>query len=232
MTDGGHLRSPLLVRGALVQLTEGLIGVVPNIIPFQYNPQSLSRTLTPWNPFEVDQSGRGQLAPTAQPFDPEETISMTIELDAADRLGDGDPLAQVLGVADRIAAIEKLLMPTSGLLGDLAGAAADLAGVPQPPKRQTVSIVLLFWGAGRILPVRVSSYSIEETEFLPTLQPLMATISLELKVLTPDVFKCESSPVNELAIAAYRYFRLQQDALAVSHVARAAADALLPAWPF
>jgi hypothetical protein len=232
MADTGYRRSPLLMRGALVQLAEDLIGVVPNIVPFQYNPATLSRTLTPWNPFEVDQNGRGQQAPTAQPFDPEETISLSIELDAADQLGDGDPLAQVLGVSDRIAALEKLLMPTQGLLGDLVGAAADLLGVPQPPQRRTVSVVLLVWGVGRILPVRVSSYSIEETSFLPSLQPLMATVTLELKVLSPDVFKCEHGPVTELAVAAYRFFRLQQNALAVTSMARAATDVLLPPWPF
>lgn len=232
MGDTGYSRSPRLVRGALVQLAEDIIGVIPNIIPFQYNPAMMTRTLTPWNPFEVDQSGRGQIAPTSQPFDPEETISLSIEFDAADQLGDGDPLAAELGVADRIAAIEKLLMPSKGLLGDLVGSAASLLGIPQPPERQSVAITLLVWGIGRVLPVRVSNYSIEESSFLPTLQPLTATVTLELKVLTPDVFKCESGPVTELATAAYRFFRVQQDALALAHTARVATDALLPPFPF
>src|SRR5262245_58104251 len=111
MTDTGYSRSPRLVRGALVQLAEDIIGVIPNIIPFQYNPETLTRRLTPWNPFQSDQAGRGQTPPTAQPFDPEETISMSIELDAADKLADGDPITEAVGIADRIAALEKLLMP-------------------------------------------------------------------------------------------------------------------------
>ncbi len=226
MPETGYTRSPRLVRGALVQLIEDVIGVVPNVIPFQYNPETLTRKLTPWNPFEVDQTGRGQIAPTAQPFDPKEAVTLEIHFDAADQLEESDPIAAQIGVADRIAAIEKLLLPSQGLLGDLLGAAAALAGAPQPPRRPTVPVALLVWGPGRILPVRVTDYSIDETTFLPSLQPLMVKISLSLEVLTPDVFRCESGPATELAVAAYRFFRLQQSALALQYNARNAAQAL------
>jgi hypothetical protein len=207
MPETGYTRSPRLVRGALVQLVEDVIGIVPNVIPFQYNPETLTRKLTPWNPFEVDQTGRGQIAPTAQPFDPKEAITLEIHFDAADQLEESDPIAAQIGVADRIAAIEKLLLPSQGLLGDLLGAAAAL-------------------GPGRILPVRMTDYSIDETTFLPSLQPLTAKISLSLEVLTPDVFRCESGPAIELAVAAYRFFRLQQSALALAYNSRNAAQAL------
>lgn len=226
MAETGYTRSPRLVRGALVQLAEDVIGVVPNVIPFQYNPETLTRKLTPWNPFEVDQTGRGQIAPTAQPYDPKEAVTLEIHFDAADQLEESDPIARQVGVADRIAAIEKLLLPSQGLLGDLLGAAAALAGAPQPPQRPTVPVALLVWGPGRILPVRVTDYSIDETTFLPSLHPLTAKISLSLEVLTPDVFRCESGPAIELAVAAYRFFRLQQSALALQYNARNAAQAL------
>ncbi len=226
MAETGYSGSPQLVRGAIVQLIDDIIGVVPNIIPFQYNPETVTRTMTPWNPFEVEQSGRGQNAPTAQPFDPKEQITIEVHFNAADQLEDGDPVAQVIGVADRLAAVEKLLLPSSGLIGDLVAAVGAIAGNPPPPKRQSGPIALLIWGPGRILPVRVTSYSVDETTFLPSLQPLMAKVSLTLEVLTPDVFRCESGPAIELAIAAYRFYRLQQSALAVAHSARNAAQAL------
>ena len=226
MAETGYTRSPRLVRGALVQLAEDVIGIVPNVIPFQYNPETLSRKLTPWNPFEVDQTARGQIAPTAQPFDPKESISLEIHFNAADQLEDSDPIAAQIGVADRIAAIEKLLLPSQGLIGDLLAAGAALVGAPQPPQRPTVPISLLVWGPGRILPVRVTDYGIEETTFLPSLQPLTAKITLALEVLTPDVFRCESGPAVELAVAAYRFYRLQQSALALQYNARNAAQAL------
>ncbi|MBI1356582.1 MAG: hypothetical protein GC160_19750 [Acidobacteria bacterium] len=226
MAETGYSGSPHLVRGAIVQLIDDVIGVVPNIIPFQYNPETVTRTMTPWNPFEVEQSGRGQIAPTAQPFDPKEQITIEVHFNAADQLEDGDPVAQTVGVADRIAAVEKLLFPSAGLIGDLIAAVGEIAGNPPPPKRLSVPIALLIWGPGRILPVRVTSYSIEETTFLPSLQPLMAKVSLTLEVLTPDVFRCESGPAIELAIAAYRFYRLQQSALAIANGARNAAQAL------
>lgn len=230
MTTISYTRSPKLSKGALVQLVEEVIGVLPRIIPFQYNPETLRRSITPWNPFEVSETNRGQLAPTAQPFDPKEQINVEIELDASDQLEDADPIAEQFGVADRIAAIEKLLLPTSGLVGDLLNAAAALGGASPPAQRPTVAIVLFVWGPGRILPVRVTSYSIEEQLFLPSLYPVQARVSLGMEVLTPDVFKCEDDLATEIAVAAYRFFRLQQEALALQHVARNVSSslALLP----
>ena len=226
MPETGLRMSPRLVRGALVQLVEGVVGVQPNVIPFQYNPESLSRKMTPWNPFEVDQTARGQIAPTAQPFDPKESISLEIHFDAADQLEESDPVAAVVGVADRIAAVEKLLLPSQGLVSDVVNAAAAVAGLPQPPQRPTVPVALFVWGPGRILPVRVTDYGIDETTFLPSLQPLSAKINLTLEVLTPDVFRCESGPAVALAVAAYRYFRLQQNTLALEYNTRNAVQAL------
>ena len=63
MPETGLKRSPKFQKGALVQLVKDVVGMVPNVIPFQYNPEKLSHTLTPWNPFEVDQTQRGAQAP-------------------------------------------------------------------------------------------------------------------------------------------------------------------------
>ena len=221
MPQTSHTRSPKLLKGALVQLIEEIVGGVSRrIIPFQYNPERLTRSMTPWNPSEVSETNRGQLAPTAQPFDPKEQISLEIELDASDQMEDSDPIAIQFGVADRIAALEKLIMPTAGFVADLLSSAAALGGSSPPPQRPTVAIALFVWGPGRMLPVRVTRYSIEEQQFLPTLYPIQAKVSLELEVLTPDVFKCEDSPAVLEAIGVYRLFRVQQEALALQHVAR------------
>ena len=45
MPDTGLKNSPLLIKGAIVQLIEDIIGIVPNIIPFQYNPTLLTYQL-------------------------------------------------------------------------------------------------------------------------------------------------------------------------------------------
>jgi hypothetical protein len=226
MPETGYSRSPKLVRGALVQLVEGVIGPTPNVVPFQFNSDTLTRTITPTMPSDIDPSGRGQVDPTAQPVEPKEVITLTLEFDAADQLEEDDPVAAEFGVVDRVAAIEKFLRPSQGLLGDLIGAAAALVGAPQPPARPSVPIAFLVWGKARIVPIRVTDYSIDEMSFLPNLAPLMVKINLTLQVLTPDDFKCAKGPVVDLAIAAYRFYRLQQDALAVAHTARNASKAL------
>jgi hypothetical protein len=66
--------------------------------------------------------------------------------------------------------------------------------------------------------VRVSTLSIEITEFTPFLYPWMAKATLELKVLTPDVFKCKKTAATGLAIAAYNLTAVQEDALAIANV--------------
>jgi hypothetical protein len=222
MPDTGLKNSPRLVKGAIVQLIEDIVGVSPNIIPFQYNPTKLQYQLTPWNPFEVDQTQRGSQAPNVQPFDPKESFTLALELDAADDLEDSDPVATIVGVSDRLAALKKLILPTEGLLGDLVASARALAGnASARATRPTVPVCFFVWGPGRILPVRVTTFSVEETLFSPTLHPLQATVSLGLEVLTPDVFKCQSGVAADLAVAAYNFTKVQEDALAIAHIARA-----------
>lgn len=223
MPDTGLKNSPQLIKGALVQLIEDIIGIIPNVIPFQYNPTQLTHQFEPWNPFGGDQAQTGSQAPTVQPFDPKESFTLKLELDAADDLENGDVVTVLVGVADRLAALKKLLLPTEGLLGDLVASAKALAGdASARAERPTVPVAFFIWGPGRILPVRVTSFSVEETLFSPTLYPLQATVSLGLEVLTPDVFKCRKSLSTDLAVAAYNFTKLQDDALAIAHIAKAA----------
>lgn len=222
MPETGYSLSPKVMRGALVQLVEDVIGVVPNIIPFQYNPATVTRSVEPWNPFEVDQTNRGAQAPTVQPYNPEESFTFTLELHAADGLEDGDPLVVTTGVAARIAALRKLTEPTEGLIGDLINTAQALTGGADDREvRATVPITLLVLGPGIILPVRVTELSVETKEFTPLLYPLHAEVQLVMRVLTPDVFKCRHAVTTELAIAAYQLTRLQEDALAIANIANA-----------
>lgn len=220
MSETGLTRSPKFQKGALVQLIKDVVGVVPNVIPFQYNSEKLSHTLTPWNPFEVDQTQRGAQAPTVQPFDPKETFNLTLEVDATDDLEANNPVATEVGVGDRLAALKKLTLPTKGLIGDVLASAQALVGkAADQAVRPTVPVVLFVWGLGRILPVRVTSFSSEEILFSPALYPIQATVTLGLEVLTPDVFKCQEDLTAKLAVAAYNFSKLQEDTLAVTHIA-------------
>ena len=205
---------------------------MPNVIPFQYNPEKLSHTLTTWNPFEVDQTQRGAQAPTVQPFNPKESFNLTLEIDATNDLEDDNPVAKRVGVADRLAALKKLSLPTEGLIGDLVASARALVGkAAKQAVRPTVPVVLFVWGPSRILPVRVTSFSVEETLFSPTLHPIQATVTLGLEVLTPDVFKCQRDITADIAVAAYNFTKLQEDTLAAAHIANNL-DAIRGLLPF
>ena len=173
MPETGYSRSPKIVKGALVQLLQDIIGVIPNIIVFQYNPTTLTRRLTPWDPMAVDQTQRGSQAPTVQPFDIPETFSgFKIELDATDDLEEGKVLAETTGIESRLAALRKLTQASQGLLGDLIESAKSLVGAAEDEaRRPTVAPTLLVLGPRLILPVRVKTFSVEETAVLACLLP-------------------------------------------------------------
>ncbi|HLT39610.1 MAG TPA: hypothetical protein VK034_25175 [Enhygromyxa sp.] len=206
-----------LRKGALVQIFEGVVGLgLPNIVLFQYNPEKISHTITPWNPAEVDQTQRGAQAPTVQPFNPKQSFSISLELDASDEMAEDSKIAVRWGVADRLAALKKLTYASEGLLGDLLRSAKLLAGDVQcKVERPNVPVILFVWGPGRVLPVRVTSFSVEEKWYTPTLFPLHATVSLGLEVLTPDMFKCKASFIEQIAIATYEYTQLIDDVMAI-----------------
>src|SRR5262245_22737760 len=122
MASSGYSQTPLLLKGAIIQFgAPTLAPQVPNVILFQYNPETLTRTLTPWKPLErkrtYDEHGgsvlsdsedkelANQLNALAQPFDPQETFSLVLELDATDALEEPElhPIAVASGVSDRLA---------------------------------------------------------------------------------------------------------------------------------
>jgi len=214
MTDG-YTRSPLLIKGAFVELGEPFLGPVPNVIVFQYNPETLTRTLAPWTPpsSEGDQSASENTM--AAPYDPKESFTLTLEVDATDALEKGDPVALLTGVADRIAALEMLTKPVSSeVLGEALG---SLFGAVDTVPRAEVPVVLFIWGPGLILPVRLTSFSVEEQAFSPTLYPIRAKISVGLQVLTPDeIVKqgTEDSLAKDLAVASWKFTMGQREVLA------------------
>jgi hypothetical protein len=224
----GYPLSPTVLRGALVQLLEEFGRPVPNIIPFQYNPAKVTRSFTPWNPFATTQQAQAAPAPLVQPFDPEETYGFDLEFDAADDIEMLNPVALTSGVASRLAAMRKLIQPTKGLIADLVGSAKALADPKSAGKdgvASEVPVTLLILGTSVIVPVRVTSMKTEISEFTPNLHPLVAKVTIELRVLTPDVFKCKKTTATGAAIAAYNLTRTQEDALAVANVANVATAA-------
>lgn len=249
----GYSRSPKLLKGALVEFSERFIGPVPNIIIFQYNPETLSRTLEVWSPPAQTEEGETQGTPSeasssAQPADPPETFTLALELDAADALEEPEshPVAVISGVADRIAALEMLLYPQEesllgGLLGSISGSVSVSAGgtsiggsaggsVDTVP-RGAVPVVMFVWGPGRIVPVRLTSFSVEEQAFSPILYPIRAKVSVGLKILTSADFPEPRSFSQELAVAAFEFTRKQKQVLAAANLANSV-ESILGMLPF
>jgi len=172
--------SPKLLRGGLV-LVDPVSGAVLRVIALQYNPDTLSRTLQP--KAVTDPQDRSQaLRLTGTPV---ETIKLEAEIDATDQLEfpDQNPDAAQLGIAPQIAALETLLYPTSGQLQ--SNDAMQSSGTLEITPAET-PLALFVWSKERVVPVRLTDFSVTEEAFDPKLNPLRAKVSLSLRVLSVD----------------------------------------------
>lgn len=228
-TSTGYTRSPRLQPGALIQLNRDVVGIIPHITLFQYNPETISRN------FEIDDaSARSRLNGLEdrikQSFPPGESYSFKLEMDATDDLEQGRPLTESYGLADRLAALERLIYSPKGLLGDLADSFVSLfnGATSEVPSRQTVPIVLLALGRRRVLPVWVTSPSITETLHNPAMMPIHADVDIGFHVIQPHELQDQRGVIPKadtvLAVAAYKLHRLQRDALAVAHLSTVVSD--------
>lgn len=168
------------IRGAFLKFDAGLLGFAPNVIVFQFNPDSVTRSpALVFQPSETE--GEGPKDTGAQPGEPSESISFSLRLDATDQLASGDVVAAASGILPALSALELLLYPKSALSIDLFGGSSKPA--THPPDK--LGAVLFFWGQYRVLPVQVTSLSITETEYDQLLTPIRAEVSVNLQVLTP-----------------------------------------------
>jgi hypothetical protein len=114
---------------------------------------------------------------------PQETYTLEAEIDAADQLEfpDQNPLVVEHGIAPQLAALETILYPPSSrLIGNNQLAASGVLEIL--PTEQP--LMLFVWSSNRVVPVRLTSYSVTEEAFDPRLNPLRAKVSLGFKVLS------------------------------------------------
>lgn len=218
------------LRGALVEFTESFPLPVPNVILFQYNPETMTHTWTPAKTGGSNTPGESPSNPLAITGFPEEQFSFTLAMDADDTVADGSAvtssLAQVSGVYPRLAALEMLLFPTAppggGLIGSVSSAlglsSGPAAGSPVPAAQ--LPTVLFVWGPGRIAAVRVTTLTITEKLFDGTLLiPTHAEAQVTLKVLTPQELQWVDGPLGTLAKGAATYTQGLREALAIANLA-------------
>ncbi len=172
--------SPRLLKGGIV-LLDPSTAQVQRIIALQYNPDTLTRTLQVQSVDNSTGGDRSQALRIKGP--PIETIKLDAEIDATDQLEfpNNNATTTQLGIHPQLAALETIVYPQSSQL--LANNALASAGTLEIAPMQA-PLTLFIWSKSRILPVRLTEFSITEEAFDPNLNPIRAKISLGLRVLS------------------------------------------------
>ncbi len=213
---------PYLLKGALIEYGSDFLGPLPNVVIFQFNPESLTRNIQiPSRP-----TGAASREITQAGDIPVERITLTAHFSAADQLKANNAVARQFGIGPRLAALEKMVYP-SGKISSLLTAAIDEIGTAlgngnrgnprQPVPREKYPRVLFIWGLTRVLPVIIESMSITEQQYDGLLNPIQAEVSLGLAVTSLD--PCADDWV---AKGALEYSNLAKEAQAIVNLANTA----------
>lgn len=171
--------SPRLSKGAIVGMD--IFNPLASVIIFQYNPETLTRTLQ-----AQTTNGEGDRSEALRlKGPPVETIKLDVEIDATDQLEKADGIASSMGIYPQLSALEMLLYPKSALT--IANTVLLATGTLEviPPE---APFTLFIWGPKRVLPVRLTTFTIAEELHDPSLNPIHAKVSLELRVLSTSDF--------------------------------------------
>ena len=201
----GFPGSPKTLKGGFVEMDSDGRKVL-RTIAFQYNPDTLSRTLTPRSA-KADSGDRIEGLRLVGP--PAETMKIDIELDATDRLErpDDNPGTVADGIGPELADLEMMISPGSAdfeaanrlaLTGTI-----EVLPLPSP-------MLLLVLGANRTLPVRINDFSIVEEAFDVNLNPIRARISLGLRLLSIDDLAYGSKGAELFMVALKRREKLSR----------------------
>jgi hypothetical protein len=171
--------SPRLLKGGIV-LIDPQTSAVRRIIALQYTPDTLTRSLQVKS-VGADGGDRSEALRLKGP--PVETIKLDAEIDATDQLEIADSQAVQVGIHPQLAALETIIYPTSGQLtsNNNLAQAGTLEIVPME-----TPLTLFIWSRNRIIPVRLTEFSITEEAFDVNLNPIRAKISLGMRVLSVD----------------------------------------------
>jgi hypothetical protein len=225
-------RSPKLIKGALITYEANVPGALPNVVVFQYNPEQLSRSVSLRRGAAGSQgggaSGAGDQQTPSEPRTveglPRETIDLSVTLDASDQLEEPESNPEVVaqGLHPAISSLELLVYPTETqvLTRALQQDAPGQKKVLHDPKK--VPVVLFVWGTNRVVPVRLTSFSVTEKAFDARLNPIRADVDLSMSVLTPADFADEQK--QGLAAQAYEVDRARREAMARLNMVGAASD--------
>lgn len=153
-------------------------------IPFRFNPESLSRQ------FQVEQGrtgsgtegarrGRARNGRNADAASGavKQSFSVQVRFDFADRHESARSLDAALGVLPELSALEGLMYPAQPPGGAPGSEREPVQG------RRTRPTVLFVWGPKRVLPVRITGMTVNETLFNRQLNATRAEVEVQLEVL-------------------------------------------------
>jgi len=171
------------MKGALIGLD--IYNPLASVVVFQYNPEKLTRSLTGQFTGGRRPEGAGAAADSSTPQPlrisgpPRESITLDVAIDATDQLEKGDALATSTGIYPALSSLENMLYPKTALVfANQVLARLGVISVQNPE----APLTLLIWGIKRILPVRITQFSITEEEYDPRLNPIRAHVQLGLTV--------------------------------------------------
>ena len=173
--------SPKLIKAGLV-IVDAATARVLRIISLQYNSDSLTRSLTAQTAGGNDHD---RVEPMRFKGPAVETFKLEADIDATDQLEfpEQNPNAGQYGIQPQLALLESLVYPTASQLASVDSQASsgtlEIAPMLAP-------LVLFVWGKNRIVPVKVSDFSITEEAFDAALNPIRAKLNLGLRVMSTD----------------------------------------------
>jgi hypothetical protein len=207
------LIAPRLIKGAIIGTDP--VNPLASVVVFQYNPETLTRRV------EARATGGSEWSDRSEAFrltgPPRETISLNIEVDAADGLEAANPISALAGVYPPLAALEMLLYPKSKTVIANAGL-AQIGNIEIIPPEAPMT--LFVWGPARVLPVRITSISITEEFYDQLLNPIRAKVDLSMYVLSYADLK-----ITHPGYTLFLVHQIAKEVLATTNVANSALNA-------
>ncbi|MEV8551968.1 hypothetical protein AB0L04_19325 [Streptomyces glaucescens] len=173
---------PEPVRSGIVAVDPGT-GTPQRVIVLQFNPDTLERSVAPQSAGDSGDAGAGgagggdrnealRLKGPAQ-----ETWKFTAEIDATDQF----EIAAPDGIHPQLAALEMLVQPTTAKLREAMRlsrqGAIEISPIEMP-------LTLFTWGSKRVVPVRLTELSVNESAFDVNLNPIRASLAIGMRILT------------------------------------------------
>jgi hypothetical protein len=199
-------RTPRVIKGGIVLLDPNT-SLLQRVIVLQYNPDSLSRTLQAQG---VGGEGGDRLEALRLKGPAVETIKLEAEIDATDQLefpdqGQNRVVVQ-FGLGPHLAALEETIYPSTSQLQSV-DTQAQLGILEIAPAE--APLTLFVWSATKIVPVRITEFSVTEEAFDTALNPIRAKVSLGMRVLSVN-----DLPFSHKGTTIFMAYLAQKEALA------------------